>query len=146
MRPRISIRGSVRPSVLRSVLPSVRPSVLPSVRNAFFFLNPRTRLFSAAEMDEIELVVMKGDEGVGTHLALVTRGEKGWQGEGRWWRGVTRVWGRIWRLATKLVKKYTNGELHGVIHDFIPAKIKEILLTKWFFYSPLKFSFENHRL
>ena len=46
MRPRISIRASVR------------PSVRPSVRNAFFS-NRRKRLFSAAEMDGIELVEWK---------------------------------------------------------------------------------------
>ena len=48
MRPRISIRGSVR----------------LSVRNAFL-LNCQKRLFSAAEMNGIELVVTRGEEGGG---------------------------------------------------------------------------------
>ena len=54
----------VCPSVGPSVRRSVRPSVGPSVRNAFFS-NPRKRLFSAAEMDGIELVVTRGDDGRG---------------------------------------------------------------------------------
>ena len=72
MRPRISIRGSVRPSVA--------PSVGPSVRNPFFS-NPRKRLFSAAEMNGIELVVTRGEEG-GTGVerggAVVMGGDDGW--------------------------------------------------------------------
>ena len=57
-----SVRRSVRPSVRRSVRPSVRPSVRRSVRNPFF-PNSRKRLFSAAEMDGIDLVVTRGEEG-----------------------------------------------------------------------------------
>ena len=75
MRPRISIRGSVRPSVRRSV----RRSIRRSVRNAFF-LNPRKRLFLVAEMDGIELVVTRGDEG-----AMVTRGMGGGDGGDDGW-------------------------------------------------------------
>ena len=47
-----------------SVGPSVGPSVHRSVRNAFFS-NPQKRLFLAAEMAGIELVVMRGEEGGG---------------------------------------------------------------------------------
>ena len=53
---------SVRPSVGPSVRRSVRPSVRPSVRNPFF-PNSRKRLFSAAEMDGIDLAVTRGEEG-----------------------------------------------------------------------------------
>ena len=59
-----SVSPSDRPSVCPSVRPSVRPSVGPSVRNPFFS-NPRKRLFLAAEMDGIELVVTRGEEGGG---------------------------------------------------------------------------------
>ena len=61
----------VRPSARASV----RLSVRPSVRNALFS-NPRKRLFSAAEMDGIELVVTRGEEG----RTVVTRGSGGDEG------------------------------------------------------------------
>ena len=58
MPPRISIRGSVRLSI--------HPSVMR------FFSNSQKRLFLAAEMDGIELVVMRGEAGGGT---AVTEGD-----------------------------------------------------------------------
>ena len=64
MRPRISIRRSVRPSVH----PSVHSSITP-------FLNLRKRLFLAAEMDGIELMVRRG--GGGDRGAVVTGGDNG---------------------------------------------------------------------
>ena len=53
---------SVHQSIGLSIGPSVRRSVRWSVRNPFFS-NPRKRLFLAAEMDGIELVVPRGEEG-----------------------------------------------------------------------------------
>ena len=64
---------SVGPSDGPSVRPSVRPSIRWSVRNPFFS-NPRKRLFLAAEMDGIELVVTRGEEGG----AVVTGVDDGW--------------------------------------------------------------------
>ena len=53
--------------------PSIGRSVHPSVRNPFFS-NPRKRPFSATEMDGIELVVTRGEEGG----MVVTGGDDGW--------------------------------------------------------------------
>ena len=73
---------------------SVHPSVRPSVGNSFWPLR-------WMELSSWWRGVMRRGEG----REVATMGDE--EG-GRWWRGVTKGWGRIWRLATKLVISWVS--------------------------------------